>query len=203
MSYLEFFAVLFGLAGVYLSAKANIWNWPVGIVNIILSGIFYYQIQLYPDMFLQMFFFFTSVAGWWRWKHPRANEADRKRELKVSFMSRSEMAFVFFISVVGTVAIGSLATRLHEWFPVLFSLPSAFPYADSFILVMSVVTTFYVIQKKIECWVIWIIVDATAAGIYYLKNAEFFAFEYLVFTVLAAYGWWRWVKEYRSYNTSN
>ncbi|HRP56049.1 nicotinamide mononucleotide transporter, partial [Agriterribacter sp.] len=34
MSYLEFFGVVFGLLAVWLSAKANIWSWPVGIVNV-------------------------------------------------------------------------------------------------------------------------------------------------------------------------
>ena len=60
MSYLEFFGVAFGLLAVWLSAKANIWSWPVGIVNVVLAFLLYYQVQLYPDMFLQAFFFVTN-----------------------------------------------------------------------------------------------------------------------------------------------
>jgi nicotinamide mononucleotide transporter len=199
MSYLEFFAVLFGLAGVWLSAKTNIWNWPVGIVNIILSGFFYYQIQLYPDMFLQVFFFVTSLLGWWRWAHPGPEEEDKKHELRVSFMNWKQVLFILIIGVFGTFAMGAMASRLREWFPVIFNLPSSYPYTDSFILVMSIVTTFFVIQKKVECWIVWIIVDAVAAYLYFLKGAHFFALEYLIFTFLAAFGLWRWIKEYRSY----
>ncbi|MEP7318597.1 MAG: nicotinamide mononucleotide transporter family protein [Panacibacter sp.] len=64
MSYIEFFGVLSGLISVWLSARANIWSWPTGIVNIVLSFFLYFQIQLYPDMFLQVFFFIQiSLAG--------------------------------------------------------------------------------------------------------------------------------------------
>jgi nicotinamide mononucleotide transporter len=199
MSYLEFFAVLFGLVAVVLSAKANIWNWPVGIFNIILSGIFYYQIQLYPDMFLQVFFFITALVGWWRWAHPKPQEADDKHELKVSFMKWKQFLTLSAVGISGTFIMGALASELHRWFPSLFHLPSAFPYADSFILVMSVVTTFYVIQKKIEVWIIWIIVDTFAAYLYFLKGAYFFSFEYLIFTMLAAFGLWNWIREFKNY----
>jgi nicotinamide mononucleotide transporter len=203
LSYLEFFAGMFGLAGVWLSARNVIWNWPVGIINIILAGIFYYQIQLYPDMLLQIFFFVTSLVGWWRWAHPKAEEADKNKALKVSYMRWNQILFVLVAGIIGTIFMGNAATRLHEWLPQLFSLPSAYPYVDSFILVMSIITTFYVIQKKIECWIIWIVVDLTAAYIYFIKEAYFFSFEYLIFTILAAYGLLSWIKEVNSYGSAN
>jgi nicotinamide mononucleotide transporter len=56
MSYVEFLGVLSGLISVWLSAKANIWSWPIGIINVILSFLLYFQVQLYPDMFLQIIF---------------------------------------------------------------------------------------------------------------------------------------------------
>ncbi len=201
MSYLEFYAVLFGLAGVALSAKANIWNWPVGMVNIILSGFFYYQIQLYPDMFLQFFFLVTSIIGWWRWAHPKKNEADSKHELKVSFMKPKYFLLLCAIGILGTCIVGFLASRLHHWFPGLFNLPSAYPFTDSFILVMSIATTFFVIQKKIEVWIIWIVVDLVACFLYVIKGAYFFSVEYFIFTLLAAFGFWTWLKEYKGYNS--
>ncbi|HEY3405898.1 MAG TPA: nicotinamide riboside transporter PnuC [Ohtaekwangia sp.] len=201
MSYLEFFGVLFGLLAVWLSAKANIWSWPVGIVNVILAFFLYYQIQLYPDMFLQVFFFVTNVLGWIRWANPKAGEEDKKNELRVSYMKWKQFLLICSIGIVGTIVLGSLASRLHEWFPKFFPLPSAFPYVDSFITVMSIVTTFFMIQKKIECWIIWIVVDIVATYLYYVKGIKFYSFEYLIFTLLAAYGLWSWIRENKSYTT--
>jgi nicotinamide mononucleotide transporter len=199
MSYVEFFAVLTGLVAVWLSAKAHLWSWPVGAVNVVLSFFLYYQVQLYPDMFLQVFFFVTNIMGWWRWANPKPGEEDRKNELKVSYMKKTQLLVTVSIGIVGTFILGKLASHLHDWFPVVFSLPSAYPYVDSFIMVMSIVTTFYMIQKKIECWIIWITIDIIATWLYYVKGVKFFSLEYLIFTGLASYGLWNWIKEYRSY----
>lgn len=199
MSYLEFFSVIAGLIAVVLSAKANIWSWPVGIINVSLSFFFYFQIQLYPDMFLQIFFFVTNLMGWWRWTHPKTGEEDMKSELKVSFMAGKQFIILFFTGIAGTIAIAAMASHLHEWLPALFSLPSSFPFADSFILVMSIMATFLMIQKKIECWIIWVVIDVAATVLYFVKGAKFFSFEYLVFTLIAAFALWNWVREYRSY----
>jgi len=200
MSYVEFFAVISGLIAVGLSAKANIWSWPIGIINVFLSAFLYYQIQLYPDMFLMVFFFVTNLLGWWRWANPKPGEEDKKKELKVSFMKWKQFALLSLAGIAGTFVIGTMASNLHEWLPYLFNLPSAYPFADSFILVMSVMTTFFMIQKKIECWIIWIVVDIVATYLYFLKGVKFFGVEYLVFTLIAVFALWNWIKEYKSYS---
>jgi nicotinamide mononucleotide transporter len=66
-------------------------------------------------------------------------------------------------------------------------------------MVMSIITTFYMIQKKIECWIIWIIVDIVAACLYYIKGIKFYSFEYLIFCGIAVYGLWNWIRTYKSY----
>lgn len=200
MSYLEFFAVVTGVLSVILSAKASIWSWPVGIVNVFLSAFFYYQIQLYPDMFLMAFFFVTNILGWWRWANPKPEEEDKRKELKVSFMPRKQFYTWLLIGIAGTILIGALASQLHNWFPLLFNLPSAYPFVDSFILVMSVITTFLMIQKRIECWIIWLMIDVVATYLYFLKGAMFFGVEYILFTIIAAFALWNWMKEYKSYS---
>jgi len=200
MSYLEFFSVITGLIAVALSAKANIWSWPIGIVNVFLSAFFYYQIQLYPDMFLMMFFFVTNIMGWWRWANPRPEEEDQKKELRVSWMKWKQFTLLFISGLAGTFVIGTLASNLHEWLPLLFNLPSAYPFADSFILVMSVITTFFMIQKKIECWIIWIVVDVVATYLYFLKGANFFGVQYFILVLIAIFALWHWIKEYKSYS---
>jgi len=200
MSYIEFTGVVFGLIAVWLSAKAHILSWPIGIINVILAAILYFQIQLYPDMFLQIFFFVTNIIGWWRWANPKPNEADKKQELKVSYMKKNQLIFTVLIAVAGTFILGQFASNLHEWFPKIFSKPSAYPYVDSFITVMSVLTTFYMIEKKVESWIIWIIVDIIATILYYIKGVKFYSLEYLIFTIIATYGLMHWAKEYKSYS---
>lgn len=199
MSYIEFFGTIAGAVAIALSARAIVWTWPIGLINVVLYFFLFYQVQLYPDMLLQMFFFVTNLVGWWRWTHPRKGEEDCRNELRVSYMKRSALVLVIFIGLAGTFALGSLADNIHEIFPKVFSKPSAFPYLDSFITVMSIVTTFLVINKKIEAWILWIIIDAVATGVYYAKGIRFVALEYFAFCIIAAFGLWQWRKEYRSY----
>lgn len=201
MSYLEFFGTIAGGIAVWLSAKANVWSWPLGLINVTLFFFLFYQVQLYPDMFLQVFFFVTNLMGWWRWKNPKTGEQDRKLELKVSYMPRQQMVIFSTIGIAGTFVFGALASRLHDIFPMLFSQPSAFPYLDSFVTVMSIVATFLMIQKKVECWIIWIIVDVIATYMYFMKGIKFVGVEYLVFCFLASFGLWNWIREHKRYTT--
>ncbi len=202
MSYLEFFGVIAGAVAVWLSAKGNIWSWPIGIVNVTLFFFLFFQVQLYPDMFLQVFFFVTNLIGWWRWANPKKGEEDKKKELKVSYIPLKHLMIFSIAGLAGTLSAGSLASNLHEWLPAIFSKPSAFPYLDSFVTVMSIGATFLMIQKKVECWALWIVVNAVATGMYFVKGIKFTGVEYLAFCFIAAFGLWNWIKEYRSYSVS-
>src|SRR5882762_1859133 len=84
LSYLELFGWISGIVAVVLSARANLWSWPIGIINVTLSFFLFFQVQLYPDMFLQIFYFITNLIGWWRWANPKQGEENKKQELKVS-----------------------------------------------------------------------------------------------------------------------
>ncbi|MBY0436457.1 MAG: nicotinamide riboside transporter PnuC, partial [Cyclobacteriaceae bacterium] len=175
-------------------------SWPIGIINVILFFFLFYQVQLYPDMFLQVFFFVTNLLGWWRWANPRKGEEDKKNELRVSWMPEKAWLLFSFLLIVGTTVFGSLAGRLHEFFPTVFPLPSAFPYLDSFVTVASIVATYLMTQKKVECWIVWILTDIVATYLYFSKGILFVGAEYAAFCGIAAFGFWKWRTEYKSYS---
>lgn len=202
MSYLEFFGTIAGAIAVWLSAKGNIWSWPIGIVNVVLLFFLFFQVQLYPDMFLQVFFLVTNIMGWWRWGHPRKGEGNHKDELKVSYTPTRQLLVLSGVGFIGTLIMGALASRLHDFLPSIFNKPSAFPYLDSFVTVMSIVTTFLMIQKKVECWILWIVIDVVATGMYFAKGIKFLGLEYLVFCFLAGFGLWNWTREYNLNKTA-
>lgn len=201
MSYLEFFGTLAGGLAVWLSARGNIWSWPIGVLNVVLFFFLFYQVQLYPDMFLQIFFLVTNLIGWWRWSHPRQGEENRRKELKATWMGSRRSMFLLLATVSGTVLFGFSASNLHEWAPVFFPLPSAFPYLDSFVLTTSIAATYLMVEKKVECWAAWILTDAVATYLYISKNILFVGVEYFVFCLIAAYGLWQWSREAKQATT--
>ena len=200
LSHLEFWATITGGVAVWLSARENVWSWIIGLVNVVLAFVLFYQIQLYPDMFLQVFFLITNLIGWWQWKYPQAAEANLKNELRISKLSVQQWLFLGVGGLICTVLLGTFAKNLHGLFPTLFSQPSAFPYMDSFTTVMSIVATFMLIRKKIEAWYVWLLIDAISTYMYSLKDVKLYALLYFVFCFIAAFGAYNWTKEYRNYS---
>ena len=200
MSHLEFWATITGGVAVWLSARENVWSWIIGLVNVVLAFVLFYQIQLYPDMFLQVFFFITNLIGWWQWKYPQAAAANLNNELRISKLSVQQWLFLGVGGLICTALLGTFAKNLHGLLPTLFSQPSAFPYMDSFTTVMSIVATFMLIRKKIEAWYVWLLVDAISTYMYSLKDVKLYALLYFVFCFIAAFGAYNWTKEYRNYS---
>ena len=100
--------------------------------------------------------------------------------------------------MVSTGLLGTFSSNLHTLFPVLFSQPSAFPYLDSFTTVMSIVGTFLMIEKRLECWYVWLMVDVISTYMYFVKDVKLVSAEYFVFCFLAALGARNWTKAYRN-----
>lgn len=197
MSYLEFFGTLSGAIAVWLSSRGNIWSWPIGIINVVLLFFLFFQVQLYPDMFLQVFFFVTNLVGWWRWANPKPGEENRRHLLRASWMNLRSSAAWFAVVVMVTVTLGTFASNLHEWIPSLFKLPSAFPYADSFVLATSIVATYLMVEKKVECWAAWLLTDTVATYLYFSKGILLIAILYFSFCLIALAGFRNWSREAR------
>lgn len=102
---------------------------------------------------------------------------------------------ILAVTLTGTAAFGYFASNLHEWMPGLFPLPSAFPFLDSFVLTSSIAATYLMVQKKVECWAMWILTDSMATYLYFSKNILFVGVEYFIFCLIAAYGLWKWQGE--------
>lgn len=199
MSYIEFFGTITGAIAVWLAAKTNPVSWPIGLVSVALLFFLFYQVQLYPDMGLQIYFLVTNLLGWYRWKNPKTFEADRKQELKVTYLTLNARLTSIAVMAIGTALLGSIASKLHFWFPVIFTQPSAFPFADSFVTVTSLVAQYWLLQKKAECWLFWCITDVVATTLYFSKGIKFLGLEYFIFTLFAVYGFWSWIKESKTY----
>lgn len=188
VSYVELIGTLFGLASVYFASRANILTWGTGIVNEVFLFLLFFQIQLYADMFLQIYFFVVTLYGWYKW-----NAKTRKNKIsKTSFRDKIILAVTILI---GTLISGFLFTNIHLYLPVYFKIQAAYPFTDSFVLVSSIVATILLAKKKIENWYLWIVVDLVCVVLYFKKGIYFLSLEYFIFLGLASYGLYYWKKQ--------
>jgi nicotinamide mononucleotide transporter len=198
MSYIELVATVFGLLAVWLSAKEHIANWGFGLINITLAAFVFYQSSLYSDMFLQGYFFATGVYGWWQWS--RIDETNKQHVVKISFLSRHQQVWTIIFILISTLLIGYFLEKggLQRLLPTIFKEAAAFPYADTLIMMMSIVGNYLLTIKKIESWILWVVVDIIAPVLYFQKGLLLFTFEYLVFLALAAFALINWLKIYKN-----
>ncbi|ACU63165.1 nicotinamide riboside transporter PnuC [Chitinophaga pinensis] len=188
VSYVELIGTLFGLISVYYASRANVLTWPTGIVNEIALFVLFFQVQLYADMLLQVFFLVVTVFGWYNWRH-------KTEELPVTRMSRPMTGIYGVALLSGTIVMGFTIQQFHRWMPQYFPLPATYPFADSFVMMASVLATFLLAKKRIETWVLWIVVDIVSVILYLIKEIYFLSLEYVVFLGLATFGLLQWRKQ--------
>lgn len=187
VSYVEFIGTILGLISVFLASRANIFTWPTGIANAIFFLVIFYQIHLYSDMFLQMYFCGMGVYGWFSWK----NKAEHHHSEIQTLTNRTRLLIGIFIAFV-VVAVGTLISQIHLILPRVFDHPASFPYVDTFIAISSILSTILLARRIFETWVLWILVDITSIGLYSVKGVKLIALEFVIFLVLAVLGIYTW-----------
>jgi len=192
MSFIEIFGTLTGLITVWLAARNNIITWPFGLINVSSFFIIFWQVNLYADMFLQIYFFSMSVYGWIFWY--------RQKNVikKISVISPRHRFYTVLLMIVTTYLLGYLISGIHIWLPQIFSKPAAYPYFDASTTVLSVVATIWMARRIIESWFLWILVDIVAIVLYFLKGIKLVSVEYILFLLMSVYGLIAWIKEYRN-----
>jgi nicotinamide mononucleotide transporter len=176
---LELFAATIGALSVWLSVRQNIWSWPTAIVNVVLYAIVFYQAKLYADMGLQVIYAVLSVYGWYEWRYG----GEGRTELRVTRTSPQLGALLTLIALAGSVVLGTLLQHATD---------AALPYMDSFLSSSSLVAQWMMTKKKLENWLVWILVDVLYVGMFVFKGLHLTAGLYTVFLALAVKGYLDW-----------
>jgi nicotinamide mononucleotide transporter len=171
-----------GVACVWLVARQNVWNWPLGLINTALWALVFSGARLYGDAVLQGIFFALGIYGWWRWTHG----GDRAEPLPVRRVRRREAWIIAVATVVATAAIALLLARRTD---------AAAPLPDAAVLTLSVAATYGQAQKVIESWWVWIAVDLISVPLYVSRGLYPTAAVYALFLVLCVQGLRAWTRD--------
>lgn len=179
MSAIEAVASLLILINVWLIARREIWNYAFGIVGVILYAWIFYDAKLYSDMLLQGFFLVVQFYGWANWS------ASRRRAGEVE-VERLDWRARLLWSAGALVAIVAWGTAMHRF------TDASYPWWDAAEAILSVVAQILLSQRKLENWLLWIVVDLLSAGLYAAKGLWPTMLLYAILLALAIWGLWRW-----------
>ncbi len=98
------------------------------------------------------------------------------------------------ITLVVVLTLASLAL----W-PILTSIGASSTVIESFGFVGSVIAQLYMIWQRFEAWPLWVIVNIGYTYQYFVGELYLTSFLYVVFLVVAIWGWIRWRRESEKY----
>jgi nicotinamide mononucleotide transporter len=189
VSLLELIGILSGLICVYTAAKNYIITWPIGIFNSICFFFLFYQVQLYSDMLLQIYFFGSSIYGWTYWQKRKGIE------IPITALKRKIFLVLSLGIIISSYLLGEFAIMLPDLGLTYFQLPPSYPYFDAFTTTASIVANFLLARRISQSWYLWVAVDIVCIVIYFMKGIDLVAIEYVVFLVIALFGVYYWDQE--------
>lgn len=180
---LEIAGFLTGLLYLYWEYHANPRMWIAGLVMPMISMWVYFSKGLYADFAMNIYYLVIAVYGYAAWTF------NFRRKQKESLPIRH----IGLRTLAGTAGVFcAVYAALAAW--LILGTDSTVPYYDAFTTALSIVATWMLARKYIEQWIAWIMVDAVCVGLYIYKGIYFYAALYLVYTVIAVFGYLKWKK---------
>jgi nicotinamide mononucleotide transporter len=164
--------------GIWLTARRNMWCWPITLAADVLYFVVFYKTLLLSDALLQLFFVAFTLYGWWHWWRGLREEG----EVRVAPLSARNMALAIAAGAAGTIILGFPARRLH----------AALPFFDAALASYSLVGSWWQARKHIANWWLWIVVDVLYVGEYIYKDLWLTAVLYAGLVLLALIGLRDW-----------
>ncbi|WP_299575197.1 nicotinamide riboside transporter PnuC [uncultured Williamsia sp.] len=180
-SWVEVIGFATGAVCVYLVARQNVWNWPIGIANNVTFILLFITAGLYADSALQVVYIALALWGWYLWVAGRDASPSA-----VTGTSRREWFWLIGAGVVGTILITTLLALATE---------SVVPFWDALTTTLSLMATWGQAKKRWESWLVWITADLIYVPLYLYKDLVLTAILYVGFLALCVMGLRAWRRD--------
>lgn len=183
-SYLEWFAVGFGVTEVLLAKRNNILLYPAGIIGILLGLYLKLNALLYAESLLSMYYLVMSIYGWIVWSKRKA----KNETLAVSWMNKQELKIALAIAIGGYfVLYYALVNFTDSDVPILDAFVSSTAWAGMWLLA----------RRKIENWIFLNISNIVAIPLLWHKDLVLFSLLTVFFFIVAIFGYLDWKKIFK------
>ena len=178
----EILSFVLAIVTVVLNIRQNPWAWFFAIVSSAMYGIVFYNALLYGDMGLQVVFIILASWGWYQWLYGGAHHD----KLVVTISSRAGWGYGIAGWLAGFAVLAFFLDRYTD---------TDVPFIDGFLTAGSLLGTLLLSRKKVENWIVWIVVDILYVGLYLYKGLMLTAILYALFVGLAGIGLATWYRD--------
>lgn len=199
MTWYEILTAFLSIACIILAGKNSYYNFYLGFLNCAIALVLYLNNHLYLQMLLQLGIAAINFYGIYRWRNPREGEESKgdKRKLRIQGFSKLQMA-VFAIALAAIVSAGALLLiQLPKSFPEYFD-PDPRPWLDSFTFVAFLVAQILSANKIWQCWIVWIVVNASRIFLHLGSGLFLMAGVSSLFLVISIVSLINWLKLYKN-----
>ena len=183
-NWVEIAGAVLSLLYLYLSIREKSALWIFGFISSVLYIFVFFESKLYADMSLNFYYLGVSIYGWINWHRKIGQFKDSG--LHITRISGKEQILSYLF--------GTIFVYLAYYLVLEFLTDSTIPVADSVVGALSVIATWMLARKKIENWLVWIVVDAFAAGLYLYKGLYPTTILFIIYTIMAVVGYYQWKK---------
>ena len=180
---LEITGAIFGLLSVWFAKKDNILVFPTGLVSTFIYAYLLWQWELLGDSMINVYYFVMSIYGWYHWTRKKGSQV----EFPIAVMKNKEKGIavvLFMTTIIFVVLVYFYFNKFTNWYS----------YIDTFLTAIFFVGMWLMAKRKIENWIFWIIGDIISIPLYFAKGFTFTSLQYLIFTIVAIYGYLEWKK---------
>ena len=134
-------------------------------------------------MIINAYYVIMSIYGWYHWTRKKEDVV----EFPISKTTRSEKVwalFLFIFSMFFVVLVYSYFDKFTSWTAYVDTLTTGIFFAGMWLMA----------KRKIENWILWIIGDFISIPLYFYKGYTFTSIQYIIFTIIAVYGYLEWKK---------
>lgn len=180
---LEAIAFVFGIISVVYAKKENILVYPTGLVATIITVYLLYKAGYFGDMMMNFYYSVMSIYGWWNWSRKKEN----KYIIPISRTNLKEKGIGFVLFVLTMMVTYSV----YRYYGQEILIENYIDICTSGVFFTAM---WYMANKKIENWTLWIIADIITVPLYAYRGLGMLSLQYLIFTILAIQGYLAWKK---------
>lgn len=182
---IEWSAMTLGLVNIALLIFRNVWNFAFGIASVILAGFVMWERRLYGEGSLQLFFVFAQLWGWWLWLRVGSDDSG----VAVRWLDWQSRAVWLVVTAALSLNLGWAMHRFTD---------AAVPYADAGITGASIAAQILLGFRRIENWLIWIVVDIASVILFIDRELYALAGLYGGMLVMCLFGLKEWIAAERN-----